>query len=129
MARRMAGIIVGLIVSMAAISLFELIGQRLFPPPAGIDMSDPAQIGRAVDAIPIALKLSVIGAWFGGALAGGWTGLRVARWGAVPWIVAGGVVLGAVISFTQIPHPWWMQVAGVTLPLLAAWIAGRIGRS
>ena len=126
MVRRIVGIVVGLIVAMAAITLVEALGQRLFPPPAGVDMRDPAQVARFVTEMPTGLKLSVVVAWFLGTVAGAWAGLTLSRWRTVPWIVAAGVVAGAIVAYVQIPHPWWMQAAGILLPLLAAWIVLRM---
>lgn len=126
MIRRALSVIVGLLVAMLGISLVELAGQALFAPPAGVDMDDAASITRAVDHIPAGLKVSVVLAWFAGTLAGGSAGLAISRWTALPWIVAAGVILGAIASYMQIPHPLWMRATGIALPLLAAWLALRI---
>lgn len=126
MLRRVIGAIIGLAVAMLTITLVEALGHQLFPPPPGTDMSDPAAISRVVDQLPFGAKAMVVLAWFAGALAGAAAGLAIARWRAVPWIVAGGVILSAVANYAMIPHPLWMQAAGILLPLLAAWISLRL---
>jgi hypothetical protein len=128
MLRRIVGTVVGLVVAMAAIGAFELLGRQLFPPPPGTDMSDPAQIARVVERLSTGLKISVVFAWFAGTVAGGWAGLAVSRWRALPWIVAGGVILGAIANYVAIPHPLWMQAAGILLPIVGAWLVLHLTR-
>jgi hypothetical protein len=126
MMRRALGVIVGVAVAMLTITLVEMIGHQLFPPPPGADMRDPAQVAQAMALMPFAAKLWVTLAWFLGSLAGALAGLAVSRWSAVAWIVAAFVIAGAIWSYTVIAHPLWMQAAGLLLPLLAAWIALRL---
>lgn len=126
MGRRIAGAVVGLVVAMLVITLAELLGHRLFPPPPGTDMRDPAAMAAIVDRLPFAAKAWVVLGWVAGTFAGGCAGLVVARWRPVAWIVAAGVLLGAVLNMTMIPHPVWMIAAGLLLPLVAAWAAVRV---
>lgn len=123
--RKLLGIVIGVAVSMIGIILVEMLGQFAFPPPPGVDLRDPAAIAAAADRIPLATQLSVVTAWFVGTLAGAMAGVAIARWRLVVWIVAGGVIAGAIASYTMIPHPLWMQAAGILLPLVAAWLATR----
>lgn len=126
MMRRALGVVVGVVVAMLTITLVEMIGHLLFPPPPGADMRDSAQVAQVVASISLPAKIWVTLAWFLGSLAGAFAGLAVARWDAVAWIVAAVVIAGAIWSYTMIPHPLWMQAAGVLLPLLAAWLALRL---
>ena len=126
MLRRVMGVVVGLVAAMVTIGIVEWLGRQVFPPPAGVDMSDPAAIGRAVSSLPTGLKASVSLAWFFGTFAGGVAGLAIARWRPVPWIVAAVVVLAAMANYVMIPHPLWMQIAGIALPPLAAMLALRL---
>lgn len=124
--RKVLGVIVGVAVAMATITIVEMIGHLIFPPPPGTDMRDPAQVARIVSLIPLPAKIWVTLAWFLGSLTGALAGITVARWTAAAWIVAAVVIAGAVWSYTMIPHPLWMQAAGVLFPLLAAGIALRL---
>lgn len=124
--RKVLGVIVGVAVAMATITIVEMIGHLIFPPPPGTDMRDPAQVAEIVSLIPLPAKIWVTLAWFLGSLAGALAGISVARWTTAAWIVAAVVIAGAVWSYTMIPHPLWMQAAGVLLPLLAAGLALRL---
>ena len=124
--RRALGVLAGIVGAMVTITLVEMIGHLLFPPPPGADMRDSAQVAQVMAMIPLPAKIWVTLAWFFGSLAGALAGLAVARWVAIAWIVAAVVIAGAILSYTMIPHPLWMQAAGVLLPLIAAWIALRL---
>lgn len=121
--RKLASVLTGIVIAMVTISAVEAIGHAIFPTPPGVDMNDPAQVARIVDQISIPAKIWVTLAWFLGTLAGALSALLMARWRPAAWIIAGAVIAAAIWSFTMISHPFWMQVAGIFLPLLAARIA------
>jgi hypothetical protein len=102
----------------------------LFPPPAGLDYTDPKQLQQIVDAMPLAalwmLELSyVLGCFAAGAVTGIWApGRRLAL-----ALVVGGIftVLGFV-NLTQFPAPLWLAVV-TTLTYVPASLAGSLAFS
>jgi hypothetical protein len=123
--RKALGIVGGTLVAIVIVGLIEAIGHRLYPLPAGTDLSNPESLRTMIDVMPLAAKMMVLVAWFLGSLIGGWTAQRIARWHLAPWIVAAAIVIGGIWSMIMIPHPLWMIAAGVTLPLLAAAMVSR----
>ena len=70
--------------------------------------------------------LLVLIGWVLGAFLGGWVAARIARHRRAAALVIGAlVVLGVVANNMMIPHPLWMTIAGVLLPIPAAWLAAR----
>ncbi|WBH15194.1 hypothetical protein [Sphingomonas radiodurans] len=124
--RKVLGVIVGVVAAIATITVIELISHTLFPPPTGIDMNDPLQASRFVDLMSMPAKISVVAAWFLGAAVGAFAALNIARWSVAGWFVAATVVTGAISSFMMIPHPMWMQVAGILLPIAGVLMVARI---
>jgi len=120
------GIVAGIVVAMLCIFAVDWVGHLLYPPPAGLDINDPADMARVMAVMPAAAKAFVLLAWFIGALAGAWTANRIAGRGIAGWVVALLVIAGGVATMVMIPHPVWMWAGGILLPLLAAWIADRI---
>ena len=60
------------------------------------------------------------------AFAGGWVAARIARHRMAAALIIGVLVLAGVIANNaMIPHPLWMTVAGIVLPLPLAWLAAR----
>jgi len=127
---RMAmGIIAGIVVAFLCVFVVEMIGHSLYPPPAGLDMTNPADQARVMEAMPVAAKAMVLAAWFLGALAGAWTANRIAGRSLAGWVVALLVIAAGVVTMVMIPHPIGMWAGGILLPLIAAWIAQRLSGS
>lgn len=125
--RQVLGAILGIAVAVGVVFLIELAGHALLPPPVGYDPMTEAGAARYLREAPLAAKLALVFGWFLGALAGGWTAVRVGGRAWLAWVVAGVIVIGGVMNFAMIPHPAWMVAAGVVLPLAAGWLAGRTG--
>jgi uncharacterized membrane protein len=120
------GIVAGIVVAFLCVFAVEMIGHSLYPPPAGLDMSNPADQARVMHAMPAAAKAFVLLAWFVGALAGAWTANRIAGRSLAGWVVALVAIAAGVATMLMIPHPAWMWAGGIGLPLLAGWIADRM---
>lgn len=129
MLKLILGIVAGIVVAFATVFVVELVGHRLFPPPAGVDYNDPAQLAAMMERLPLGSKIAVVVAWFLGALVGGALANRIAGRALAGWIVAVAIVLAAYVTMATIPHPGWMWIAGVLLPLAAGWIAQRLTRT
>ena len=130
MGRTVLGILAGLAAMVVVIALVELLGAQLFPPPAGVDMRDPEAFAAAITQMPLGALAIVLVAWVLGAFAGGWVAARIAvahpRAAAV--VVALGVVAGVVAMMVALPHPMWMGLLGLVLPVPAALAGARLAR-
>ena len=126
---RMAlGVVAGLVVAFLCVFAVEYVGHAIYPPPAGLDVRNPADQARLMEAMPATAKALVLAAWFVGAFLGAWTANRIAGRSLAGWIVALLVVCAGIATMVMIPHPAWMWAGGLALPLLAGWIADRMAR-
>lgn len=121
MLKRIAGVIAGIIVAGLAVFAIEWIGHRLFPTAGG-------ETGE-VSSMPVGTLAMVVAAWFLGTLLGGTVAARIAERGWAAWAVAAFILLGVVMNVVSRPHPLWMTIAGVALPLIAGWLASRSRRT
>ena len=119
MVKRILGALAGIIICGLVIFAIEWLGSRFFP--GATEAAAAGDLSR----VPLGALITVLVGWFVGPLVGGYVAVRIADRGWVAWIVAGFVVLGVVLNTTMIPHPLWMVVLGLLLPLLAGWIASR----
>lgn len=127
--RLIVAVIVGVVAGGLMVFLVESIGHMIYPPPADLNLADPASRATMIERLaPGALAMVVIG-WFLGSLAGALIANRIARQARAGWIVALLFIALTAFNFTVIPHPAWMIAAGIALPLLAAWIAARTVRA
>lgn len=130
MGRTVLGVLAGLATMFVVIMLVELLGAQVFPPPDGVDMRDPQVLASAMAQMPLGALAMVVVAWVLGAFAGGWVAARVsvAHPRAAAAIVALAVVAGVVLMVLSFPHPLWMTVLGLVLPVPAALAGARLAR-
>jgi MFS family permease len=126
MGRTIAGVVVGVVVAWVTIMLAEFASAPLHPMPAGFDMHDPASVAAFVATLPIAALLLVLAGWVLGALVGGHVAARLARKPRPALVVGIVIVVGVIANAAMIPHPLWMTIAGVLLPVPAAWLGARL---
>jgi hypothetical protein len=128
--RFVLGVIAGTVVMYVAISLVELLGQQVWPPPPGLDPHDVHDMATIIATAPIGALACMVLAWAVGAFTGG----AVAAWISRYWpraaaiVVACCVLLGVIGMILMMPgHPMWMAALGIVLPvpsaLLGAWFA------
>ncbi|HET8818799.1 MAG TPA: hypothetical protein VFM73_04580 [Xanthomonadaceae bacterium] len=130
MGRTVLGVLAGLAAMIAVITLVQWGGAQLFPPPPGIDMRDPDALATVMAQMPLGALAFVVVAWLLGAFAGGWVAARISvqypRVAAA--IVALAVVAGVVMMILAFPHPLWMTIAGLVLPVPLALAGARLAR-
>ena len=130
MGRTVLGVVAGLAAMFVVILAVEFLGAQLFPPPAGVDMADAEGLAAAMAQMPMGALAFVVVAWVLGAFAGGWVAARIAvqhpRVAAA--VVALAVVAGVVMMMVSIPHPMWMGLLGLLLPVPAALAGARLAR-
>lgn len=131
MGRTILGVLAGVVVAWLTITASQFASAAMFPPSPGIDMRDPEQLAAFIAAVPPAAMALVVLGWVLGAFAGGWVAARISRrHSLIAAVVVGAlVVAGVIANSAMIPHPQWMTVLGVALPLPAAWLAARIATS
>jgi hypothetical protein len=119
------GMLAGIVSGAVLAGVIEFAGHLVFPPPAGVDFTDPAQT-VAMDLLPMGAKIGVIVAWAIGSLVGG----MIAAWIGRAQIAAfgvGGILLGLGIwTMMLIPHPMWMLVAGCIALFVPAVLGGYL---
>lgn len=122
--------VAGIVVAWLVITLSQLLSAALYPPPPGTDLTDPAALADFINTAPVTAMGCVIAGYALAALSGGWVAARISRRHPrlAALIVGALVLLGVVLNYTMIPHPTWMLVSGVLLPVPMAWLGTRLAR-
>ena len=127
MLKRILGTLAGIVVAMLVVTAMDALSHALFPESVAKSM-EMADVAAAIAAAPLAAKAIMAAGWFLASLIGGLVALRLSRWGASAWIVAGLVLAACLFNAFAIPGvPMWMQIAGLVGPLLGGWLATRMG--
>ena len=128
MLRKLFGGLAGIIAAFVVITLVQMIGHQVIPPPSGMNPADPDSIREAMASLPIGAFLFVLLSYFLGAF----TGSFVATWlGGVrvrtSAIVVGGLVFAATVAnLVMIPHPIWFSVVALAGIPVAAFFGARL---
>jgi hypothetical protein len=115
---------------LVAVIAFEKAGHALFPAPAGVDFSDPEQVRRVMELLSPGALFAVLAGWVAGAALGAFVAAKLAREHRLAAAMSIGVVmlLLVVANLVMLPHPWWMALGSVLLPLPSAWVGARLAR-
>ena len=130
MLRSLLGVIAGVVVMWLVVAGIEFASHLVYPPPAGLDPMQPADLEKILAASPAAALAMVVAAWTLGAFAGGWVAARIAHHPRIAAVlVALGVMAGVAGMIAMMPHhPACMSALGLLLPIPAALVAARLAR-
>jgi len=129
MGRTILGVLAGLVVAWLVMSLCEFGSVALHPPSPGLNLRHPEALALHIASAPLSALLLVLAGWVLGAFFGGWVAAKIARHRLAAALVIGALmVLGVIANNLLVPHPLWMTIAGITLPIPAAWFAARLAR-
>lgn len=128
--RNVLGVIAGVVVGGFVVGLVEGANVLLFPPPPGMDFTNPEALGRYAASLPTAAYAIVGLGWMLGALAGGVVAAPIAvRRRGVVGLVVGVIFVGAsimnLVSPDLPPHPAWMW-APALLAAPMGWLGARL---
>ena len=130
MVRSMGGVIAGLVVMLIVVASIQWLGHSVYPPPEGLDFRDKDAMAAATASAPVgALGFVLLSYAVATFLAAGTAATISLRHKCAVAIVIGAVMLVlAAISLFALPHPAWMTIAGLLIPLplaLLGWFGFR----
>ena len=120
--------VAGLAIAVLIIMVNEKIGHMIYPPPEGIDFSDPEVVRPYLASLPAWALLQLIAGWMIGVFAGILVASAVGH--AKPLIYAviiGGLIFAATAAnLILIPHPMWFNVIALAAILASTWYAKNV---
>ncbi len=129
--RKILGGVASIVTALAVITFVQLASHKLFPPPPGLDFSDPAAVEAWATDLPIGAYLMVLLSYFAGALSGAFVGTWIAGGSGRLYAVIVGtlVVAGTVLNVMTISHPVWFIVVALAGIPAAAYLGGHLAPS
>lgn len=125
MLRTAFAFLLGAVVMVATVAGLQMLGHWVWPQSA-IDAGDRAAFAAQMENVPLAAKLWLLVVYATAVEVGTIAAvlLQRPRWRGLA--MALGLLMMALIAlnFAMLPHPWWMVVIGLVLPLPVAMMAG-----
>ena len=128
MIRKIAAVVLGVVLAFILIVAVESLSHAVYPPPADLDITDNAAMKAYVDSAPAGALLFVMAAWLFGTFGGGLLASLIGRESPVlyPMIIGGLVLLGTAINLVSIPHPTWFAITSVTAIAATVFATSRV---
>ena len=128
MLKILAGLVAGLVVALAAIYVIWLVGLQIYPLPPESGQGSLESEGALIQAMPTGAQAFIALAWLGGAFVGGLTAVQISRRYWPGWIIAALVAFISISNIVMFPHPEWMQIAAVIVPVIGGLLATHWAR-
>ncbi|MFY2764183.1 hypothetical protein [Arenimonas sp. MALMAid1274] len=130
MIRSVLAVLAGIVVMGVMVAAIQWLGHSIYPPPPGLDLTNPEAAKSLIAAMPPMALGMVLVAYAAGSFLGAYTATTISRAHKRGVAIVIGVVMLALVAanFAAIPHPLWMMVAGVLVPLPFALLGWRLAR-
>lgn len=128
MGRTILAVIVGLVVAGLIVAGIETVGHTLNPPPPGTDLTQPGAMETLMASLPTTALVIIVLAWALGSIGGGFTAAKISRQHKRGAALAVGIAMVLLVAsnFFVIPHPLWMMVVGVLVPIPLALVGRKL---
>jgi hypothetical protein len=121
-----AAIAIAFLVNYCVVSASEALLSHAFPPAPGTNLADPIQLEAFVKSLPITAFVGLVTGWAVGAI-GAVAAAYLVSDRIVPTAWVGGAIslFGIVSTLFMLPHPFWVGVVGIAMPVLFSWAIPR----
>ncbi len=125
MIRKIAAVVVGILLTSLVVGLVQQLGHYLYPLPAGTDPNDPEAIKKYVENAPFLAVFFVIISYAAGAFTASFVATKIANDGKKIYALFIGVLflLTSIYMMVTIPSPIWFWILGIAVwsLVLAGW--------
>ena len=130
MARKILGLIAGLVTFFVAATLIQLLSGLVFGMPSPEILGNPDKMKEYVATIPIGGFVGLLVSYIVASFAGGFVMSKLARWDSLVLPLILGLIgtLGWIYTFMQIPHPLWVTILGLLCFVPFAILGYRSGK-
>ncbi len=115
--RNIVAIIFAMVTGVIVVGTIESIGHVLYPPPVGLELDTPDQMGEYIGSLPAAALLIVLAGWstgiFSGCLLAGIIGFKQGKFCSIVYSLIFCSVVGLMLY--QVPSPAWFRCSGLVL--------------
>ena len=129
--RRAVAVLAGLAAGVALITAVQALNTRLYPPPPGLDWTEPGALAELMARMPVGALLMVELSYAVGSLgAGAAAGMLSRERPYLPAAVVGALLtLAGFANLAAIPHPVWFAVVTTATYVPCALLGARMAAS
>jgi len=128
MFRNVMAFVIGVVTAFVTVYLINKASHIVYPPPAGLDFTNPDAIRPYLATLPIGAFLFILAssvvAAFVGTLVACFIGTSKPR--TFGTVIGGFVFAASVANFIAIPHPHWLSLATLAGIILSTLLAMRL---
>ena len=126
MLRLILAVILGPLVGLVVLGAVDGAANTIFPPPPGVNLTDPAAIRAATAILPAGAQVGQVLAWLLGTLAGAWSANLIAGRRALAGRIVSALFLAfAAWTLATTAYPMGTRVGLMIAVLIAALAADR----
>ncbi len=131
MGKKIFAVVAGLIVNALAVAIIETIGHTIIPPPDGFDRileMTREQQAELFSGLSVGSLLFNIVGWAVGPFLGALVAAKIMPeyWKNSSFVIGVVVALLVLLMTFQLPHPTWMVVVGLIVPVPMAYLGGKL---
>lgn len=128
MAKLILKVFLGVISGGLVVFLVEMLGNTIYPPPQGTNMSDPESLRAYLQNAPTGSILFVILAWALGSFAGGFVTALINTYAKLQNAMIVGMVLMifGIFNLIMLPSPLWFTILGILVFIPFAYGGGML---
>jgi hypothetical protein len=128
MLRNIGAALAGVALAFVLVAAIEGLGHLIYPPPAGLNPSDPEGIKTYLATSPFLAILFPMIAWVVSAFVGTLVASKIGTANALVFaVIVGGLVLAATIAnLIFLPHPLWFAAVSLIAIPFSAWFAAKV---
>lgn len=129
MFRDVTGAVIGVLVAMLTVMLFNWASHLAFPPPADVDVTDTESMIAYMRAAPVAGLAIILAGYLTAAFDGTLIAALIGRSNTIYFAMIVGVLLlvGTITNLIMIPHPTWFVVSSIAGIIVFAAAAAFVG--
>lgn len=124
--RSILAVLAAVLANVLIVSVCEMGLSAAFPPPPGLDLSNPEQLKIFARSMPLGALAILVAGWAAGAFGSAAIGYLIGRKTWTAWVGPMFNLLGVGMSIAMIPHPLWVVCIGLLVPFLAGWAVPRV---
>lgn len=130
MFKKIAGVVIGIIVGAIAIGICEGLSHLIYEPPSQMDIQNTAAMAKFIEQAPPMALILVALCHFVGSFTSAFVSQKISKSENLSLHLIPSVLLmiGGIVNFYIIPHPLWMIILDLIVYIPAGYLGVQIGK-